>query len=468
MTSQQRAILYLRQSVSREDSISLELQETACRAHCEREGYKVVGVESDPGISGRTWNRPGVVKVMEHIESKRAEVIILWKWSRLSRSRLDWAVAADRVETAGGRIESATEAIDVSTSTGRLARGMMTEFAAFESERIGDVWKETHDRRIKAGLPANGRPRFGYDNSREHGYVQNEVTAPVLREMYLRFINGMSFNQIYQWANTTGTHPVRYTRGIDQKGWSSATITSMLDTGFGAGLLNVRGEKLPGAHEGVISEMEWLEYLSRRKTRVAFKRGENSGYTYTGIIRCYCGYAMHGGYKGKPVERYKCSAKHRWNPHKGGFASTTVIDRAVKKWLEDIAEEFNASATKSLTSKPVKVLNKHDRLTKELSGLQERKDKLTNKFLDGTIPEDSYTRLSVELGEKIKAVESDLSDSKVAELHPPAKLVPDLLASWDRLDSNVRRDILRRLIAKIEVKAGKPYAEVTITALWEV
>ncbi len=37
------------------------------------------------------------------IEDGRADVIVVWRWSRVSRNRLDWAVAVDRVKTAGGR-----------------------------------------------------------------------------------------------------------------------------------------------------------------------------------------------------------------------------------------------------------------------------------------------------------------------------------------------------------------------------
>ena len=148
-TQKPRAILYLRQSIAREESISLELQEDAGRRYATQQGYEVIGVEADEGISGRTWHkRPAIQRVMAQIETGEADVIILWKWSRLSRSRLDWAIAIDKVEAAGGRIESATEQVDVSTSTGRFARGMLAEFAAFESERIGDTWKEAHQRRV--------------------------------------------------------------------------------------------------------------------------------------------------------------------------------------------------------------------------------------------------------------------------------------------------------------------------------
>lgn len=66
---------------------------------------------------------------MEKIETRDTDVIVLWKWSRFSRRRLDWEVAADRVQVAGGRIESATEPIDTSTASGDLALGMMVSLA---------------------------------------------------------------------------------------------------------------------------------------------------------------------------------------------------------------------------------------------------------------------------------------------------------------------------------------------------
>lgn len=83
----------------------------------------MVGVESDPGISGRTWQRRGVVAAMSALESGDVQVIVLWRWSRLSRSRRDWALAADRADVAGGRIESATEPNDTSAA-GKFGRGV--------------------------------------------------------------------------------------------------------------------------------------------------------------------------------------------------------------------------------------------------------------------------------------------------------------------------------------------------------
>ncbi len=161
-----RAVLYLRQSTTRDDSISIEMQESAGREYCARMGYTVIDVKSDPGFSGRKWdNRPAVQQVMAMVDAGDADVIVLWKWSRLSRSRLHWALASDRVAAAGGRIESATEPIDTSTASGRFARGVMTEYAAFQSEQIGETWEEVRQRRLRLGLPASGRLPGGGNGS---------------------------------------------------------------------------------------------------------------------------------------------------------------------------------------------------------------------------------------------------------------------------------------------------------------
>src|SRR6266702_7772467 len=155
-------VAYIRVSQEREEMISTELQMIAITNYCARAGYVIVATLTDLDLTGRFWQRRQVEQAVAMIESDAADVLVVWEWSRLARNRLDWAIAVDRIETAGGRLESATEPADTATSTGRFARGMLAEFAAFEAERIGDGWREAHDRRTRHGLPHNGKPRWGY------------------------------------------------------------------------------------------------------------------------------------------------------------------------------------------------------------------------------------------------------------------------------------------------------------------
>ena len=106
-----------------DDLLSPDIQRVAIEDHCARRGHVITGwIEGiDESGSQRTsawWAK--LDQGVEMIERGDVDVLVVWKFSRVARLRLRWAIAVDRVETAGGGIESATEPLDVSTSSGRL------------------------------------------------------------------------------------------------------------------------------------------------------------------------------------------------------------------------------------------------------------------------------------------------------------------------------------------------------------
>lgn len=463
-TEAPRAVLYLRQSTFREESISLEMQESAGREHAARAGYDVVAVESDPGISGRTWNRPAVQRVIAMVQDGDADVIVLWKWSRLSRSRLDWAVAADKVETAGGRIESATEPLDVSTSTGRLARGMLTEFAAFESERIGDVWKETHQRRIRNGLPANGKPRFGYSYTKAEGFLPDPVTGPVLRQTYLAYISGQSIYSLVSELNTGPTRPVSgYGRSGDGL-WSDRTLRRVLDSGFAAGFITVKGEMIPGAHEPIIDAEEWEAFLEARNRRRTYRRVERSEYLLSGMVWCACGSKMNAGmYGAAGTPKFRCKDAHSKRTHAGGYVMETYLVATVVDWLESQqAAVRQASQLARNTAAPRAVTDPTAKLRSKIAELDRQLDTLTMRMVDGSIPNDVYVRLRDKLTEDKGAAEVAMRSVSVQAKVQPLIVIPALLEQWELMTIPERREILRSVIDRVVVKPGHPRAEIRV------
>lgn len=463
MNQPTRCVLYLRQSVSREDSISLELQEHEGRQYATRCGYEVVAVESDPGISGRTFNRPAVTRVMAMLEAGEVEVIVLWKWSRLSRSRLDWAVAADRVSLAGGRIESATEPIDASTSTGRFARGMMTEMAAFESERIGDTWREAHARRLRNGLPINGKPRFGYVYDRETGFSPDPVTAPVLGECYARYTAGESVYSLIQWLNLGPTRPVG---GYGVKSgdglWSDRTLRRVMDSGFAAGFINSGGELVPGVHEPIISAEQWDAYREARTRRRSMRRTERSEYVFSGLVWCHCGSKMHAGQFGAVrTPKYRCKDAHDKRTHEGGYVTETVIEEAVLNFLAEwepmVLEEAGGVAATPKARK-VQALS----IDRRLASLAGKMDALAERLIDPGIPHATYVRLRDKYESERKALEEARLTAVVQERVEVGAIIPALLENWGDMLITERREILRALISGIEVWPGRPKSRVVV------
>lgn len=449
------AVVYTRQSMAKEESISLEVQEAACREHCARLGHTVVAVYSDPGISGRTFKRPGVQKALAAVENKQAQIIVLWKWSRLSRARLDWAVANDRVETAGGRIESATEPMDTSTAAGRFGRGVLAELAAFESERIGDTWREAHARRVQRGLTHSGAAQFGYVRVGE-GYEPDPETAPVLRQLYMDFIAGKGMRPL---AELSAAHGGPRT---------SAGVRSLLDRGFGAGKLRVHtrseggGELIQGAQEPVITEAEFRRYQAERRRRAARPRAESSPYPYSGLVFCECGKRMSGQAAkdrrtGEVKPRYICHAVNSADGHIN-TVDAKVVEAAVVGVLEGIAGEADARTSEHLRVVKPRTADARPKLRRDLSKNADRLEKLTLKWVDGDVDKAAYEGLRAKLHEERDALQERLDALDLqAEAREGGRgvITPDLLAAWPSIPAERKRAMAKAIIVSVTVPRGR-------------
>lgn len=440
-----RAVLYLRQSVARDDSISIELQEIAGRDYCAAHGYEVVAVEVDEGISGRTWSkRPAVQRVMEMIDRRDADVIVLWKWSRLSRSRKDWALAADRVDVAGGRIESATEPIDTATASGRFARGVMTEYAAFQSEQIGEQWNEVRARRVSMGLPPTGSVPWGWINRRTHIEPDPEK-APYIVELYDRYLSGQGFTGLAAWLNRT---PAKTEKG---KPWLQVTVRKLMDSPIHAGYVIYRGEVHDGAHEGIISETTWARYQRSRSDRHVPVKIRDSQYLLSSLIACHCGMKRHGKRwrareDGPLYYSYACPSTVP-HPPKSKTVATWKVDGAVAAWLT------------SLDVAAAPPVNDHARLdvehyAREITALERRLVSLTEHLVSGLVPEATYR----ETRDKILADKETLT-AELARAERERKLAPadylrgseQLLGEWETLAFADKQGLVRTLIESVTV-----------------
>lgn len=443
-----RAVLYLRQSKVREDSESIENQEYLGREYCKQHGYDIVDVHVDR-ITGRKWDtRPGVKATMDLIELGHADVIVLWKWSRLSRSRLHWAVAADRVLAAGGRIEAVTEPLDTSTAAGRFARGMMTEYAAFQSEQIGEVWRETAARRVRAGKPASGRDRFGYIRDREADtYTPDPATAPLVAELYRRHIAGNGLASVTRWLNEQGS------RTRNGHAWQVTSVKRTLDRGFAAGKLYVGGRLLDGAHEPIIDEATWDAYLARRASNTKGPRG--SIRMLSGLMRCECGGPMFAVQSTPSHGLYACARKHRGDPTCPYRCS---IDR-------DNAEAFLSEWILALPARrdEIEIARRHS-IDQRMSAIEDRAAiarmiqraearlvTLTMKLLDDGVAQTAYDLSAAKLNADISALRARYVRAAPKPAEDLSERFPQIAEAWPTITPAAQNGAARALIHHITV-----------------
>ncbi len=149
-----RIAIYAR--VSTQDQQTLPLQIEAMRKYADSRNWTIVQEVEDirSGVSERK-NRELLLKSARR---KEIDAILVWRLDRWGRSLADLILSLKELSELGVGFVSLTEAIDLTTPTGRALAGMLSVFAEFEREILRQ--------RVKAGIAQarknggnHGRPR---------------------------------------------------------------------------------------------------------------------------------------------------------------------------------------------------------------------------------------------------------------------------------------------------------------------
>ena len=144
-----RVALYAR--VSTHDQQTLPLQIEAMRQYVTSRGWTIAREVAD--ISSGAKLRPEREALMKAARRREIDAVLVWRLDRWGRSLPDLVVSLKELSELGVGFLSLTEALDLTTSTGRAMAGLLAVFAEFER----DILKE----RVKAGIAqsrAKGKP----------------------------------------------------------------------------------------------------------------------------------------------------------------------------------------------------------------------------------------------------------------------------------------------------------------------
>lgn len=380
-----KAILYTRQSKHRDESITHELQEQACRAYAAQKGYDVIEVFNEKGVSGKTIaKRKEFQSAVKLIETGKAEVLLIWRWSRFARNTLDGLITLKTIEEeAGGSVECATEQIDRS-AMGKFSLTMMLGVAEMESSIKGEQWKESLEYRLTQGLPPGGRDYWGYTKIGEQtkngmmkhtGYEVIPETADVIRSAMQRVVDGHSLRNTAHWLNEQGYRTDR------EELFQGSTLSQKLKNPFLRGKIAWKGQEVEGAHEAIISENLFRKFMDATKENKKLIRGAAPRSRLIGLIRCEgCGHSytyVQGaisttGYNKKA--RFRCSNRANNGTKACGMNSIVVAETedAVDWWLprhwEDIQKAVpqQSSVTDQIETKETELEALQEKITQTL------------------------------------------------------------------------------------------------------
>ena len=117
-----RAIGYCRVSTDKQADFgcSLEAQQEKVRAMTVVQGADLSEVIVDAGESAKSLNRPGMERLLELVDARLVDVVIIAKLDRLTRSVKDLAELLGKFTRRGVALVSVAESLDTGTAAGRL------------------------------------------------------------------------------------------------------------------------------------------------------------------------------------------------------------------------------------------------------------------------------------------------------------------------------------------------------------
>src|SRR6184192_2871570 len=190
-----RCAIYTRKSTEEgldQDFNSLDAQREAAEAFIKSQkeaGWKLIPTRyDDGGFSGGNLERPALRRLVDDIDARRVDCVIVYKVDRLSRSLLDFARLIDRFDQRSVSFVSVTQQFNTTSSLGRLTLNILLSFAQFEREIIGERTRDKMGAARRKGKWVGGTPVLGYDVDPAGGrLVVNEPEEQRVREIFRLF-----------------------------------------------------------------------------------------------------------------------------------------------------------------------------------------------------------------------------------------------------------------------------------------
>ena len=294
-----------------QEGASLPAQEEACRHYLQAMRITAMEVISDPGLSGKDLERPGIQRILERVRAGEVAGVLAWKLDRFTRclrDLLDVVKLLDRHQVA---LASVQERIDTSGPMGRFTIALMGALAQLESEQIGERTSLGMQQRIKEGcwvgghVPAGLVVEEGADGKRR--LARHPIHAAAVAQCWLMVIGGHSLREVAAFL-TTSQVPTRRSPK-----WSTPAVSTLLRNERYIGLV-VDQDHFDRAQVAVEARRTPMNHPQGDDAHDLGGRPSSRVWPFAGLVVCgLCGRALVGtqckGRGGKLYPYFRCTGR---------------------------------------------------------------------------------------------------------------------------------------------------------------
>lgn len=210
--------IYVRVSTAEQatQGFSLNAQQEALENYAKALGYEIYKIYRDEGKSAKDLKRPEMTQMLEDAENHKFQAIFIYKLDRFSRSLKDLILTIDKLKELGIDFVSLQDKIETTSASGKLMFHIISAFAEFERNIIGDRTKFGMQRKAKEGGAITKAPR-GYK-------IVDKVLLPgensgEIKQIYEEFLNTeISLTQLAKRYGMTASGMKKVLKNISYMG----------------------------------------------------------------------------------------------------------------------------------------------------------------------------------------------------------------------------------------------------------
>lgn len=289
-----RAIIYARYSPGpnqRDESIEGQLRE--CKEIAKKHGLMVIHEYVDKRLSGTNDERPDFQRMLRDADRGLFDVMITWKNDRFARNRYDSAIYKQRLKRNGIKIIYAKEHIPEGPE-GIILESMLEGMAEYYSANLSQNIRRGQRENALEGKFIGGTIPLGYKLDTEKRYIIDPETAPIVREIFERYVAGDTVTDICKDLNARGYRTSR------KRDFNRSSLHRIFSNEKYIGVYRYEDIKNINAIPRIITDELFnaanIRAIKNKKSRRT-KSATKVEYMLTGKIFCgHCGEPMGGSW----------------------------------------------------------------------------------------------------------------------------------------------------------------------------
>jgi len=281
-----RCAIYTRKSSEEgleQDFNSLHAQREACESFIrsqQGEGWRLIKAHyDDGGLSGGNMDRPALRRLLDDIQQKLVDVVVVYKVDRLTRSLSDFAKMVEIFDANGISFVAVTQQFNTTTSMGRLTLNVLLSFAQFEREVTGERIRDKIAASKRKGMWMGGLVPLGYEVC-DQRLVINPSEAETVRQIFQRYCELGSVRLLKEELDRNGVQSkLRIAKSGTRSGghsFSRGALYSLLGNPIYVGEVRHKGTRHPGQHQPIVERAVWDKTQELLRAHAACARGKTT------------------------------------------------------------------------------------------------------------------------------------------------------------------------------------------------